>query len=398
MAKLEKRRDSDGRIRFSFRYIDVDGSRKRHTPDVDTEHEALRIMAEVRARIARGIVGVPDEGANERQASTIKLSAMLDRWLTEAHCTSKRPDEHRQSVKRCIAKIMEVIGDGPIAAIRRGDIGRCIAHWDRAGASASTQNRRLSAPSRLWVWGQDSGLIAETAANPTRRLLKKAATHSIDYYSREEVVAILDAARDDRALHAMVCAALYTGMRKGELYGLRWRDILAHNGTIRVERSYHMAPKSGHARTVPLHPHLADVLRAWRPLCPKTDEDLVFPYVTQYGTVRMGRGNVDNLPALLAVLKKAGAHVPAMPWHAFRHTFASHYIMSGGNLAALQRHLGHHSIQQTMAYAHLAPDYAAADLARLNFTAPISSSAPPPTAPPRATILPFPKPPRRAAR
>ena len=49
MAKLEKRRDSDGRIRFSFRYIDVDGSRKRHTPDVDTEHEALRIMAEVLA-------------------------------------------------------------------------------------------------------------------------------------------------------------------------------------------------------------------------------------------------------------------------------------------------------------------------------------------------------------
>jgi len=81
MSKLEKRRDSDGRIRFSFRYIDVDGTRKRHTPDVDTEHEALRIMAEVRARIARGIVGVPDVTANERQASTITLSAMLDRWL-----------------------------------------------------------------------------------------------------------------------------------------------------------------------------------------------------------------------------------------------------------------------------------------------------------------------------
>ena len=101
----------------------------------------------------------------------------------------------------------------------------------------------------------------------------------------------------------------------------------------------------------------------------------------------MGRGNLDNGPALIAVLKKAGVPVPAMPWHAFRHTFASHYVMAGGNLAALQRHLGHHSIQQTMAYSHLAPDFAAADLARLNF-----APSPP------AQIIAFPKRSRRAAR
>jgi hypothetical protein len=44
MAKLEKRRDSDGRIRFTFRYVDVDGARWWHTPDVGTEPEALRIQ------------------------------------------------------------------------------------------------------------------------------------------------------------------------------------------------------------------------------------------------------------------------------------------------------------------------------------------------------------------
>ncbi|HHW0111911.1 TPA: tyrosine-type recombinase/integrase, partial [Escherichia coli] len=39
------------------------------------------------------------------------------------------------------------------------------------------------------------------------------------------------------------------------------------------------------------------------------------------------------------------------------HTFASHFMMNGGNIIALQQILGHASIQQTMAYAHLAPDY-----------------------------------------
>jgi hypothetical protein len=165
MAKLERRRDSDGRIRFSFRYIDVDGSRKRHTPDVETEHEALRIMAEVRARIARGIVGVPDVTANERQASTITLSAMLDRWLKEAHCTSKSPDRYRSRFASNVRRIIGVLGDGPIGTIRRGDVSRCLAIWEREGAVAATRNYWISTLSRLWVWGQDAGLIDEAEAH-----------------------------------------------------------------------------------------------------------------------------------------------------------------------------------------------------------------------------------------
>ncbi|PAV02406.1 hypothetical protein CBG25_11100 [Arsenophonus sp. ENCA] len=43
--------------------------------------------------------------------------------------------------------------------------------------------------------------------------------------------------------------------------------------------------------------------------------------------------------------------------HVLRHTFASHFIMNGGNIIALQQILGHANIQQTMAYAHLAPNY-----------------------------------------
>ncbi len=43
--------------------------------------------------------------------------------------------------------------------------------------------------------------------------------------------------------------------------------------------------------------------------------------------------------------------------HALRHTFATHFMMNGGNIITLQRILGHASIQQTMTYAHFSPDY-----------------------------------------
>ncbi|MNT76632.1 Tyrosine recombinase XerD [compost metagenome] len=43
--------------------------------------------------------------------------------------------------------------------------------------------------------------------------------------------------------------------------------------------------------------------------------------------------------------------------HVLRHTFATHFMANGGNIITLQRILGHANIQQTMTYAHFAPDY-----------------------------------------
>lgn len=43
--------------------------------------------------------------------------------------------------------------------------------------------------------------------------------------------------------------------------------------------------------------------------------------------------------------------------HALRHTFASHFMMAGGNIIVLQRILGHSDIRVTMHYAHFAPDH-----------------------------------------
>ncbi|EIH9891805.1 tyrosine-type recombinase/integrase, partial [Escherichia coli] len=51
--------------------------------------------------------------------------------------------------------------------------------------------------------------------------------------------------------------------------------------------------------------------------------------------------------------------------HVMRHTFATHFMMNGGNIVTLQRILGHATIQQTMTYAHFSPDYLA-DAMRFN--------------------------------
>jgi site-specific recombinase XerD len=62
--------------------------------------------------------------------------------------------------------------------------------------------------------------------------------------------------------------------------------------------------------------------------------------------------------AYRSAFKRSGLKVPVGQLaHILRHTFASHFVMNGGNIVALQRILGHSSLNVTMRYSHLSPDY-----------------------------------------
>ncbi len=62
--------------------------------------------------------------------------------------------------------------------------------------------------------------------------------------------------------------------------------------------------------------------------------------------------------AFRSAIDRSGIETPrGQMTHILRHTFASHFIMSGGNILTLQRILGHSDLKITMRYAHLPPDY-----------------------------------------
>lgn len=67
--------------------------------------------------------------------------------------------------------------------------------------------------------------------------------------------------------------------------------------------------------------------------------------------------NVDYVK-FRQILKQVKPDLPkGQATHVMRHTFATHFMMNGGNIITLQRILGHSNIQQTMVYAHFAPDF-----------------------------------------
>uniref|UniRef100_UPI00141AA844 tyrosine-type recombinase/integrase n=1 Tax=Pseudomonas aeruginosa TaxID=287 RepID=UPI00141AA844 len=108
--------------------------------------------------------------------------------------------------------------------------------------------------------------------------------------------------------------------------------------------------KSKRARSVPIDSILEDALQ---------------DHFTRYGTFSNCRNSFDQTIKTCITLPAGQAS------HVLRHTFASHFMMNGGNILTLQKILGHTSLAMTMRYAHLSPDHLQ-DAVRLNPTRALS--------------------------
>lgn len=153
-------------------------------------------------------------------------------------------------------------------------------------------------------------------------------------------------------LTPLVVLALHTGLRRGELFGLRWRDIDLVRAivTVRGEGS-----KSGKTRHVPLNSIVAATFTTWRPPQPDADA-MVFPNAEGE--------RLDDIKTAWLPLVKA-ATLKDFRFHDLRHTFASKLVQVGVDLNTVRELLGHSDIKMTLRYAHLAPEMKAAAVAKL---------------------------------
>jgi integrase len=153
------------------------------------------------------------------------------------------------------------------------------------------------------------------------------------YLSNEQIkllLAHLDQTPSDVGLVARVCLA--TGARWAEAINLRpeW---------VRDGRIYFVRTKSAKNRTVPISAELAQMLENRLPW--------ISTYRKAYKEFHQG-------------VIATGIELPkGQLTHVLRHSFASHYMMNGGDILTLQQVLGHSSLMMTMRYAHFSPGHLA---------------------------------------
>jgi len=165
---------------------------------------------------------------------------------------------------------------------------------------------------------------------------------------------------------AMIMTAIYTGLRRGELFALKWDDIEFHTQNISVKRSLYegefIKPKTkSSVRRIVMSPDLGAALKIYKMEALPNKFDLLFP--NQVGNVLCPDNWVKRnfKPALkLAKLR-------TIRFHDLRHTFATLLINSGENIKFIQHQMGHASIQTTMdRYGHLLPETSVGVGARLD--------------------------------
>ena len=150
---------------------------------------------------------------------------------------------------------------------------------------------------------------------------------------------------DHYRMRLIVLAALTTGMRQGEIFALSWTDLDYQQGLIAVRSRL----KKGKTRFVPMSAELAEEFRRFPQVF---GEERIFPPKTG---AKSGRQRVDR--SFMRALKTAG--IENFRFHDLRHTFASWYMMNGGDLYALAKILGHANIKMTERYAKLAKQHIA---------------------------------------
>ena len=152
-----------------------------------------------------------------------------------------------------------------------------------------------------------------------------------------------------------------TGLRQGELIGLRWRDVDFDARRIRVVSPYVRGefgdPKSiGSGRSVPMAERVADALRDLRErtLYPR-DRELVFCHPET--------GKPLDRSKLVRRFKDAlrRADVHQITFHELRHTFGTRMAASGTPMRTLQYWMGHADSKTTQIYAHYQPSDQEAD-------------------------------------
>ena len=340
--------------RTSYGYdVTINGTRERkYDAAWQTETEALTAMLVRLEAVDAGRLDKPKD---------LTLGQLAEEYLTYKTERGKRSlREDRRILTKCLLPAF-----GADCLVRRLT-APTVAQYEkkRTGqVTAFTVANELTVLRHMLRLGKRWGYLADV---PEITLPKKPDPRE-RYLEESEIGKLLEACGKSRNpyLGAIVSLALNTGMRKGEILGLEWEriDLTADYGLSARLTLY--KTKSGKPRGVPLGQDAVDGLTALEP-DPDRRTGLVFKRRDgqEWGQVRT---------AFATAMDRAG--IKGFRFHDLRHTFASHYMMRGGNLYELKDILGHSDIKMTTRYAHLSPHHLRAGVERLKGLAPAPATA-----------------------
>jgi integrase len=344
-----------------------DGKRRRTTRrGFTSEAEAHRAL--------RLVLGAVDEGTHV-DPSTVTVAGYLRAWIEGAQVRPTTLSRYRQSIERHLAPH---VGGIRLQALTVEDLDRCYATLVRQGrvdggplAPKTVRNAHGVLRTALRDAVQ-RGYLARNVAEHAR--LPRVERREMVTWTTGQLRAFLEHVADDR-FAAMWMLYATTGMRRGEVLGLRWHDVDLEVGQLTVRhvltvvegRPVVTEPKTKKGRrTIALDGATVAALRRHRvrQLEERVAADVAWHDVAYVFTWQDGRPLHPQMPTKWIRKHATTVGLPPLTVHGLRHTWASLALAAGVPAKVVSERLGHANISITMdVYTHALPamDREAAD-------------------------------------
>ena len=333
--------------------------------------KSLRVHGshELARKIERKKMSIRDENRHldVKREVNLRMSTLIDRYWKQ-YGTKKRSADREKSILEGIRSelgksfVREVDGNAVsrwyenLTAVHELSPGTAVRHFN-------VMHHMMKKATTIWT--KDTGIDR----NPADHVEVKRPDDQRDRYLSEDELRRLKVALDEKIyrkgtkdfnntfcrLRMIVLIAVTTGMRMSEIFGLLWSDVMYSEGLLAVRAKL----KGGKMRYVPMPPELADELRRFMPqpvnnvlyIAGNNHERIFPPKKDAKGERQRVEGSFEDL------LERAD--IQDFRFHDLRHTFASWYMMNGGDLYELAKILGHSNIKMTERYAKLAKQHIA---------------------------------------
>lgn len=333
--------------------------------------KSLRVHGshELARKIERKKMSIRDENRHldVKREVNLRMSALIDRYWLQYGIKKRSADREKSILEGIRSELGKTF-------VREVD-GNAVSRWyENLTAvhelSPGTAVRHFNVMHHMMkkaatIWSKDTGIDR----NPADQVEVKRPDDQRDRYLSEDELRRLKVALDEKIyrkgthdfnktfcrLRMIVLIAVTTGMRMSEIFGLKWSDVMYNEGLLAVRAKL----KGGKMRYVPMPPELADELRRFTPqpannvlyIAGNNHEQIFPPKEGAKGERQRVEGSFEDL------LERAD--IQDFRFHDLRHTFASWYMMNGGDLYELAKILGHSNIKMTERYAKLARQHIA---------------------------------------
>jgi integrase len=215
--------------------------------------------------------------------------------------------------------------------------------------SDASVNRELACLSHLFSKAVEWEMIDESPFRKMRGLFFKENNRRTRFLAEEEIKKLLEVDYDGLPAYfkPIVTTAIYTGLRKGEILNLKWKDVDLEHGMIYVKQN-----KQNRLQVKMVNDDLMNILMK----LPVKGEYLFHD--------EEGKPIKDVKRSFQTALRRAG--IEDFRFHDLRHTSCSYLTMRGAPIQAVQDHAGHSSIKMTMRYSHLSPQFRRDSIQLLN--------------------------------